>query len=153
MRIEETREIPVSVKKMWDYATDPLAFPRYFSGVTEILNPETASWEKVGDTVQAAYTVLGRRLEVPCTIEEYEEHKLIRYVGEMPKPLPVVHQTWRYTDLGDDRMMLGVVTEGEDPTNWFGKVIDKTVLPRIFKRDVATTLDNLAEIAAVELTE
>ena len=54
MRFEETREIPVSVKKMWDYGTDPMTWPRWYSGMTEILNPETASWEKVGDTVQIA---------------------------------------------------------------------------------------------------
>jgi uncharacterized protein YndB with AHSA1/START domain len=153
MRIEETREIPVSLKKMWDYGTDPLTFPRWYSGCTEILNPETASWEKVGDTVQVAYTVLGRRLEFPCIIEEYEEHKLIRFVGDLPGALPRAHQTWHWTDLGDDRMEFTVAIEGEDQTNWFGKIIDKMVLPRIYQRDLTSSLDNLAEIAAVELTD
>ena len=32
-------------------------------------------------------------------------------------------------------------------------IIEKMVLPRILQRDLATTLDNLAEIAAVELTD
>jgi hypothetical protein len=67
--------------------------------------------------------------------------------------LPRGHQTWRYTDLGDDRMMLEVVMEGEDSTNWFGKIIDKMVLPRLYQRDLKDSLDNLANIAAVDLTE
>jgi uncharacterized protein YndB with AHSA1/START domain len=153
MRFEETREIPVSVKKMWDYGTDPMTWPVWYAGCTEIIDPETAAFGKVGDTVRVAYSVLGRRLEFPCTIEEYEEHKLVRFVTEMPGPLPRGHQTWRYTDLGDDRMMLEVVMEGEDSTNWFGKIIDRMVLPRIYQRDLKDSLDNLANIAAVDLTD
>ena len=153
MRFEETREIPVSVKKMWDYGNDFDTWPLWYAGCTEIIDPETAAWGKVGDTVRVAYKVLGRRLEFPCTIDEYEEYKVIGFVCDMPKPLPRVHQTWRYTDLGDDRMMFDVVMEGEESTNWFGKIIDKMVLPRIYQRDLRTSLDNLAEIAAVELTD
>jgi uncharacterized protein YndB with AHSA1/START domain len=153
MRFEETREIPVSVKKIWDYATDPMTWPRWYSGITEIIDPETAAWGKVGDTVKVAYSVLGRRLEFPCTIEEYEEHKLVRFATEMPGPLPRGHQIWHWTDLGDDKMAFEVVMEGEDSTNWFGKLIDKMVLPHIYQRDLKDSLDNLANIAAVDLTE
>jgi len=153
MRFEETREIPISAKKMWDHHNDFNTWPLWYAGCTEILDPDTAAWGKVGDTVRVAYKVLGRRLEFPCTLDEYDEYKVTGFVCDMPNPIPRVHQTWRYTDLGDDRMMLDVVMEGEEPINWFGKIIDKMVLPRIYQRDVATSLDNLAEIAAVELVD
>jgi hypothetical protein len=153
MRFEETREIPVSVKWMWDYHNDFNTWPLWYAGCTEIIDPETAAWGEVGDTVRVAYKVLGRRLEFPCIIEEYEEHKLVRFLCDMPKPIPRAHQTWRYTDLGDDRMVLDVVMEGEDSTNWFGKIVDRMVLPRIYQRDMANSLDNLVNIAAVDLTE
>jgi len=153
MRFEETREIPASVKLVWDYMEVFRSWPLWYAGVIEIIEPETGSWEKVGDTVRAAYKAMGRRLEVPCTIEEREEYKLVRFVAAMPKPLPAVHQTWRYTDLGDDRMVFDVTLEAEESTNWFGKLIDKMVLPRIYQRDLKDSLDNLANIAAVDFTE
>lgn len=59
-----------------------------------------------------AHKVLGRRLEFPYIIEEYEEPKLVRFLRDMPNPIPRAHQTSRYTDLGDDRLRLDVVDGG-----------------------------------------
>lgn len=150
MRFEETREIPVSIKKLWDFATDPMTWPRWFSGINEILDSDETTWQDVGDAVQVAYSVLGRRLEFPCIIQEYEDQRLIRLLCQMPAPLPNVMLTWQWTDLGDEELALTGVVETEPATSWFGKAIDATVLPRMYRRDLATSMDNLVEIAMVE---
>lgn len=149
MRFEERRELPVSLKKMWDYTTDCRTWPDWYASMTEIVKP--GPWAGKGDTVDVAYKVLGRRLEFSCKIEEFKEHESIRFGAHLPKPLPLVHQHWTWEELGNDRVALSVTIEGDDPTNWFGKIIDRTVLPGIYRRDLANSLDNLAQMAAAGL--
>ncbi|MBT8198079.1 MAG: SRPBCC family protein, partial [Acidimicrobiia bacterium] len=134
------------------FVDDPKTWPTWYSGMTEILDSEDYAWDKVGDSVKVAYSVLGRQLDLTCTIEEHDEFKLVRFLCEVPDPLPDAMWTWRWTELGEDRLALTVTMEAEATTNWFGKIIDKMVLPRIYQRDLVASLDNLAEIAMVELT-
>ena len=44
-------------------------------------------------------------------------------------------------------------TKEDDLTSFFGKVIDKTMLPRILDRDLRGSLDNLEEIFVAGLYE
>ena len=53
----------------------------------------------------------------------------------------------------DDKCELTIELETEEPTTFFGKVIETAKVPRICHRDVARTLSNLEEIAAVGLPQ
>ena len=53
--------------------------------------------------------------------------------------------------IGEDRAELTVELETEEPTNFFGKVIEKTQVPQIYHRDTVRSLGNLEEIATVGL--
>jgi len=41
--------------------------------------------------------------------------------------------------------------ETEEPTNFFGKTIDRMLLPRILERDLKQSLENLNDIYTVGL--
>ena len=150
MRFEEKREFPISLKEMWDFTMDFKGWPMWYAGMLEIVEPEKAAWAKPGDTVRIAYKLLGRRIEYSCTVSEWKEHELLAFVAE-PPALPAANFSWHWRPLGEDRAELTVELETEEPTSFFGKVIEKTQVPRIYHKDLVRTLSNLEEIAAVGL--
>jgi hypothetical protein len=148
MRFEEKREFPAALKEMWDFSMDFREWPLWYAGMLEIVEPERAAWSKPADVVRIAYKLLGRRIEYNCTVSEWKEHELVTFVAE-PPALPAAHFRWQWRALDEDRTELTVTLETEEPTSFFGKVIDKTLLPSIYHRDLVRSLNNLQEIAEV----
>ena len=152
MKFEEKIEFPISLKEMWDFSMDFNEWPLWYAGMLEIVEPEKCAWSKPGDSVRVAYKMLGRRIEYTCTVSEYKEYELVDFVAE-PPVLPAAHFRWHWKPLGEERVELTVELESEEPTSFFGKVIEKTQVPRIYHKDTVRSLSNLEEIATVGIPE
>ncbi len=152
MRIELMRTYPVPRKKAFDYLDDFTTWPTWYAGMLEILEPDKAAWNEAGDKVRFAYKLLGRRLEGECTLEEVREAELVKFTAKVPA-VGDVHQEWFYRDAGEGAFTLRVILETEEPTSFFGKVIDKMVIPRVVERDLRSTLDSLEETFAIGIPE
>ncbi len=152
MRVELNRTFPVPRKKAFDYLDDFRTWPSWYSGMMEIVEPESAMWSAPGDRVRFAYKLLGRRLEGESTLEEVREAEFVKFTASIPT-VGDVHQEWYYRDAGDADFNLRVVLETTEPTSFFGKVIDKAVIPRVIERDLQNTLDSLQETFAFGIPE
>jgi uncharacterized protein YndB with AHSA1/START domain len=148
LRVELTRTYPVPRKKAFDYLDDFTTWPTWYTGILEILEPDNAVWNTAGDKVHFAYRLLGRRLEGECTLTEVRDGELVKFTATMPM-VGEVHQEWFYSNAGEDACTLKVSAETAEPTSYFGKVIDKMVIPRALERDLRHTLDNLEETFAM----
>jgi hypothetical protein len=151
MHVEMTRTFPVARKKAYDYLSDFTTWPAWYVGVLEIIDPDTAAWEKPGDQVRYYYRMLGRRIESVNTLEELREAEFVRFTAK--SPVAEVHFEWTYTDAGEDTFSANVIMETNEPTNFFGRIIDKMVIPRMLERDLKHTFDNVEEMFAVGIPE
>lgn len=148
MRVELTRTFPVPRKKAFDYLDDFTTWPAWYSGVLEILEADKAAWNAPGDKVRFAYKLLGRKLEGECTLDEVHEGELVKFTAEMAM-VGEVHQEWIYSDAGEEAFTLKAIMETSEPTSFFGKMIDHTVIPRMLERDLRHTMDTLEETFAM----
>lgn len=147
MRAELTHTYPVPLKKGWDYTDDFTMWPAWYAGMTQIIEPETGAWAEPGDRVRYGYKLLGRHIEGVAILEETIEHELTRFRTETPG-LPTFHFEYRLAEAGTEAFVLKVVMETEEPTSFFGKSIDRMLLPRIVERDLKRSLENLHDIFA-----
>ena len=145
MRVEMSREFSVPLKQGYDYLMDVKTLPEWRSGLIEVIEPESASWHMPGDRMRLAYRVLGRRVETECTLGENKETELVRFSTRTPG-LPSVHESWHYTPKGQDAFEVKVIQETEEAESFFGKAIDRMLLPRVIEKDLARTLDNLEDM-------
>jgi len=145
MRVELSREFPVPLKQAYDYLSDWRLVTNWRIGMVEILNPDTAAWSKPGDGFRFTYRMLGRVIEGESVIDEIREHELDRFTTTVPG-LGSLTETWLYKPIDDESFAVTVIQEGPEPTNFFGKIIDRTLLPRVIQRDLERSLDNLEDI-------
>jgi hypothetical protein len=109
-------------------------------------------WAEPGDRARFTYRLLGRKLEGECVIDEREAPTLISYTAKIPG-LPDVHHTWRHVEAQGPLVTTTVVQETEEPTHFFGKVVDRMLIPRALERDLRRTLDNLEDIFSMGVPE
>ncbi len=150
MRIDNKRELAISTKALWDYMLDYRQWPLWFADMIEIVEPETGSFEKPGDIVRTAHKVLGRRLEYVCEVKELKEHELAHFVAET-RGLPAVHHYWRFLPRDEDATTLDVTFETEPTENFFGTVIDRALMPSVYTRFLARSLENLEALTKAGL--
>ncbi len=148
MRVEIKRRLPVPSKKAFDYLADFRTWPMWYSGVLEIVDPDSAAWDKKGDSVRFAYKLLGRRLEGEAFLDVVEEAEYVKMHSTMPMVGEVSHE-WIYEDVDEDEFTLVGIMETDEPTRVFGKLIDRMVVPKILERDLTTTFENLEETFAL----
>jgi hypothetical protein len=154
MRTEIAKTFPVPLKEGFDYIDDHRTWPDWYVGVTEILDPAAAQWIVPGDTVKFAYRLLGRRLEGVLTLDQRIDADFEKFHSDVPG-LPRVYSEYHYGTAGTEAFILKVVLETKEDgmTTFFGKVIDRMVLPRTLERDLRGSLDNLEEIFIAGLHE
>lgn len=147
MRTEVAKSFVVPLKEGFDYIDDFRLWPDWYVGMTEILDPALCQWILPGDTVKFAYRLLGRRVEGVATLDEKIDAEYVRFHSDVPG-LPRVFQEWHYATAGNEAFITKVVleTKEDDITSFFGRMIDRTMLPRVLDRDLRGSLDNLEEI-------
>lgn len=141
--VELTRTYPVEVKKAWDYLNDPHHWPQWYTNLLEIADPD-ASWSDPGDTIVFRYRLLGRKVEGECILDDREAPLLVSYVAKIPG-LPDVRTEWRHTDLGSS-FTTRVTLETEEPSSFFGRAVDRMLIPRALERDLRRSLDTIDDL-------
>ncbi len=154
MRTEIAKTFSVPLKAGFDYIDDYRTWPDWYVGMTEILDPAMAQWVFPGDSVKFSYRLLGRRIEGVATLDEKIDGEFVRFHTDVPG-LPRVHQEWHYGTAGETAFIAKAIleTKEDDLTTFFGKVIDKMMLPRALERDLRGSLENLEEIFFAGLHE
>jgi len=152
MRIEETRRFPVPRQQVYDYLTDPKTWPLWIAGMLDVEDAETATWEKPGDRVRFAYKLLGRRVEGETRLQEIIPAQYVKVHTTAPS-VGDLTQEWFYSDAGEHSMTLRIVYETDEPTSFFGRLINRAVVPQAIQRDLTATLSNLDAIFALGLSD
>lgn len=145
MQTELRHTYSVPLKKGFDYVVDFRLWPHWYAGMIEVLDPEEAAWSSPGDAVRFAYKLLGRRIEGNIVLDEYIEGELVRCHSVVPG-LPEVAFTYNYAPAGFEAFILKVTMDTEEPDTFFGKAIDRMLLPRVVARDLKRSLENLDDI-------
>lgn len=152
MHTEVKRTYPVPLKKGFDYVDDFKMWPSWYVGMTDIIAPEEGAWLEPGDEVRFGYKLLGRRLEGVAVLEEHKDAELTRFHTEVPG-LPVMHFAYHYAEVDPEVFDLRVAMETEEPTSFFGRSIDRMLLPRVIERDLTGSLENLEDIFSAGLLD
>ena len=150
MKIELTQAFPIPLKKGFDYLDDFRTWPDWYNGMIEIIEPALAKWIAPGDEVRWTYRLLGRKLEGKAVLDSRVEGEFAVFTTKV-EGLPEIHWEYRYAEAGPEAFVLKVVMETEEATSFFGKVIDRTLLPKMIERDLRTSLENLDHIFAMSL--
>jgi hypothetical protein len=147
-RVELTRTFPVELKPAWDYMNDPNHWTDWFANLLTV--EEDAKWAEPGDSVRFTYRLLGRTVEGTCTMTERDVPVLVAYTATIAG-LPDVHHTWRHVD--GTPVTTTVVLETEEPTSFFGKVVDRMLIPRALERDLRRSLESLEELFSMGIPD
>lgn len=145
MHFEVERKFPGDAKEAFDYLNDFRTWPEWYTGMIELIEPAKAAWAASGDRVKFAYRILGRRVEVECRLDELRPAEYVKLTATIPM-VGDVKQEWIYDDSEEGFFTLKAVMETDEPTSFFGRAVDKMVIPRVLERDWRHTLDHLAEI-------
>lgn len=152
VRTDVTRTYPIPVKKGFDYCDDFKTWPAWYVGMSEIIHPEEGRWHEIGDEVRFGYKLLGRHVEGVATLEERREMELVRFRTEVPG-LPVFHFAYHYREVDPESFEMMVTMETEEPTSFFGKTIDRMLLPKVIERDLIRSMENLHDVFAAGLLD
>ena len=147
---EHAHTYPVPLKKGFDYVSDFHTWPFWYVGVIELVDPELCGWIDPGDRVHYRYKILGRQIDASSVLDERIELERTNF-RTVSRGFPDVHWEYRYAAAGHEAFILRVVMETEEPTSFFGRTVDRMLLPRIVERDLTRSLENLHDIFVADL--
>jgi hypothetical protein len=134
-------------KEVYDYLIDPKTWIYWMAGILGVTDPDNTRWEQPGDQINLGYRLLGRRIETQIELDENQPAQYVRVYATTP--VGNVTQEWFYSDTGETSTALRVVYETDEPTSFFDKIIDRTVVPKAIERDLRITMGNLEQIFAM----
>jgi hypothetical protein len=143
--VEMTREYAADRKRLFDHLVEPSNWANYYNGMAEVLPYDR--FEEPGDSVTFRHRLLGRMVEGTSTLLELRPGEQIRLRVEVPG-LPTIEHDWTYED-GEHGTHLRVVMDTPPVDSFFGRAIDRFIVPRQLERDLARTLDNVEDLVAV----
>jgi hypothetical protein len=146
--VEMTREYPVETRRLYDFCTDPFNWPRYYNNM---LDATGGRFQEPGDVATCRYRILGRVVDVNAEVLEGTPGEHLRLVGRT-KGLPDTEQDWHYESTATGTRV-HVTLRAPEPESWFGRALDRLVIPRQFEKDIARTLDNIGELVAAGMIE
>jgi hypothetical protein len=146
MRTEATQRIPLPRQEVYDYLIDPKTWTSWMAGILDVTDPDQARWEQPGDQINLGYRLLGRRIETQAELDEIQPAQYVKL--HATTPAVNVTQEWFYADASETSTTLRVVYETDEPTSFYGKIIDRTAIPKAIERDLKATMDNLVQIFA-----
>ncbi|MDK1018425.1 MAG: SRPBCC family protein [Actinomycetota bacterium] len=151
MRIEATQRIPAPRRAVYGYLVDPDTWIYWMAGIIDISRSEHTTWTQPGDRIAVGYRLLGRRIEAQVELDEIQPAQYVKL--HATTPVGTVAEEWFLSDAGETSTSLRTVYETDEPTNFFGKIIDRTVIPRAIERDFKATMGNLEQIFAMGIPD
>jgi hypothetical protein len=143
--VEMSRDYAADRTRLFDHLVEPANWPSYYNGIIEVLPYER--FQEPGDAVTFRYRLLGRTVEGTATLLELRAGERFRSRAEATG-LPTVEHDWTYED-GDEGTHVRVVMDTPPVDSFFGRAIDRFIVPRQIERDLARTLDNVEDLVAV----
>lgn len=145
--VEMSREYPVDTEQLYRHLTDPVNWPSFYNNMVAA---EPARFTAVGDTATATYRILGIASEIRAEIVEASPGERIRFVART-RGLPDTEQDWRYVRVPAGTLVRVTLTAPE-ADHWLGRTVDRLLIARQFEKDLARSLDNIAELVVAGFT-
>ena len=147
-RVEMTRAFDVERGKLFAFITTPDAWPSWYNNCIAV--HQANGWARVGDHAELTIRMLGRDVAVRMELDEYtvDTHTRIHTTAQ---GLPDVVQAWDLADTADGNTEVTVTLETAEATSFFGRVVDRFLLPKTIERDLARSLDNLEDLVDIEI--
>lgn len=152
MQIEMMRTFPVPRQQGWDYLEEIRNFPESFG--IEVIDLETSSWDKPGDTIQVAGKMLGIRLTGTFVLEEKVvaeySRRLARWRGE-----PEMHVEQHYEEAGPGAFTLRWVVYLDEKVGRLGQIAAwlQMKLPFAMPRELRAVFDHLDRLCREGVTD
>jgi uncharacterized membrane protein len=139
MRVEESIEIDKPVEEVFDYLFEIENFPEWSAPAIDV-RKDPAGTPKEGDTFTVVVTFLGRRLELPYEVTDYDP---LRHYTHKSTGGPIPNQ-WSYTfNEVSGATRLRRVAQGE--YGGFFRVADP-LFERVLKRQVRADLETVKDL-------
>jgi hypothetical protein len=151
MRTETTLRISMARKEVYDYLIDPKTWTSWMAGLIAVTDPDNTRWEQPGDTILCRYRLLGRKMETQVVLKENQPAQYVKI--HATTSVGGVTQEWFYSDAGETSTILRVVYDTDETTSFFGKIIDRTMIPKTIERDLKTTMGNLEQIFTIGIPD
>jgi len=142
VKFEISTHVNRPVADVFKYMSDPAKLPEWNNVVEEAIPSETPV--RVGTKIQVRARFLGRKIESPSVVTEYELNK--RYTNKSEKPFPLTISTTLEAEAGGTKVV--VVFDGE-PGGFFK--IGEPILARITKKQFQTQLDTAKELLEAQV--
>ena len=143
--VENSIVISAEADKVFGILDDAQRFPEYFAGVVRVSNV-TLSEERVGDSANITYSVLGVHFDLKSTILKWEKNKSV--VAQLEGAFPGTVST-TFDEQND-----GVkVTQTFDYTiggGVLGRALNAVLVERMNERNAQHTLENLKTLCEAE---
>jgi hypothetical protein len=143
--VEMNRDYAADRTRLFDHLVEPANWPSYYNGITEVRPYER--FAEPGDAVIFRYRLLGRIVEGTATLQALAPGERITIRTDV-KGLPTIVQDWTYED-GDEGTHIRAMMDTPPVDSFFGRAIDRFIVPRQLERDLARTLDNVEDLVAV----
>ena len=142
-RIEETRNLPISVRDGFDYITNVRNWRSYWPRLVDVPDDENVSWSKPGDAARVMLELRGRPVEMKMSLDEFRPYELVAY-DSTQEGLPVFHHERHFRDR-DGTLEYTLVISFE-PRPGLRGIVDRIFVARVVRGSLTETLDNLEGI-------
>jgi hypothetical protein len=143
VRVDVTRDLPVSVAEGFDYITDVRNWRSYWPGVIEVPDEENVAWSEPGDEASVILRVRGRPTEMRMKLSEFRPYEGVFYESTHEGVPDFWHERLFKDSQGSLRYTLVIAFEPRKGVQW---LVDRLLVPRIVRRSLVETLDNLERI-------
>jgi Polyketide cyclase / dehydrase and lipid transport len=140
IRIEVERRFAITLRRGFDYITDPARWPEYWPRLLH-MDPQS-QWRDPGDRARLTLSLLGRAVELEMTLMRIDPYRFVEYTSEQ-QGLPTVHHERHFIE-ANGNLAYRVVVEYEPRPGWRG-LYDRVLVRRASERAIRETMDNLGE--------
>jgi uncharacterized protein YndB with AHSA1/START domain len=142
VKFEITTHINRPVAEVFKYLADPTKLPEWNSIVEEATPSETPV--RVGTKIQTRARFLGRKIDSPTVVSEYELNK--RYANKSEKPFPLTITNTFEAEGGGTKVV--AIFDGE-PGGFFK--VGEPILARIAKKQFQAQLETAKELLEAQV--
>jgi uncharacterized protein YndB with AHSA1/START domain len=142
VKFEISTHINRPVAEVFKYFADPTKLPEWNSVVEEATPSETPV--RVGTKIQTRARFLGRKIDSPTVVSEYELNK--RYTNKSEKPFPLTITNTFEAEGGGTKVV--AIFDGE-PGGFFK--VGEPILARIAKKQFQAQLETAKELLEAQV--
>jgi polyketide cyclase/dehydrase/lipid transport protein len=140
VRVSARRTLPVSREEGFDYITNVRNWHSYWPALLDVPKTEGASWTQPGDETTVVLRIRGKPVQMLLHLDEYRPYEFVGYHSTQAG-LPDLHHERIFRD-SDGLLDYELAIEFK-PRGGIHGLLDRTIVARIARKNLLTTLDNL----------